>query len=254
MITSVIIDDERNAREAFLKLVDRYLKNKLKVVADLGSVAQGVAAIYKHNPDIVFLDIEMPDENGFKLFDYFDELNFEVIFITAFNQYAVNAIKYSALDYLLKPVNFIDLNDAIKKFEKKDALKSRRERVDLLLSNMNMGNAIKSKVALPTATGYEMKKINDIIYCEGDHNYTRIYLVNHEQVMVSKTLKMVEDLLPKEHFFRIHKSYLVNLNYVQKYIRTDGHVVLLDNGISLDIASRRIDDFVHALTNNSYTQ
>jgi two-component system LytT family response regulator len=253
MTTCVIIDDERNARGAFLKIVNRYFKDKLKVLSDTGSVAKGVAAIYKYNPDIVFLDIEMPDENGFKLFEYFDELNFEVIFTTAFNKYAVDAIKFSALDYLLKPINYIDLNDALKKFNKKDEAKMRRERVELLLSNMNMGNSIKSKVALPTLTGYRMKKINDIIYCEGDHNYTNIHLVNNESLLVSKTLKFIEELLPEEIFFRIHKSYLINLNYVEQYSRTDGHLVHLDNGKRLEIASRRIEDFINAITTNSFS-
>ncbi len=158
MINCIIIDDERKAREAFKKIIDRYFKDKLCVIADANSVKEGVAAIHKFNPDIVFLDIEMPDENGFKIFEYFDMVNFEVIFTTAFNQYAINAIKYSALDYLLKPINFIDLNDTIKRYEVCSEVKSRNERVEVLLSNMNMGNTIKSKVALPTLSGYEMKR------------------------------------------------------------------------------------------------
>ncbi len=254
MINCIIIDDERKAREAFKKIIDRYLKDKLLVLALCESVKEGVAAIHKFNPDIVFLDIEMPEENGFKLFEYFDTVNFEVIFTTAFNQYAVNAIKYSALDYILKPINFIDLNDALKRYEVSSKVKSRNERVEVLLSNMNMGNTIKSKVALPTLSGYEMKKINDIIYCEGEQNYTKIHLIGDQQLLVSKTLKYIEELLPTDAFFRIHKTYLVNLNYVDKYLRTDGHKVLLDDGTKLDVANRRIDDFVKTLTNKSFNQ
>ena len=254
MTTCIIIDDERKAREAFKKIIDRYFKDKISVVADSESVKEGVAAIHKYKPDIVFLDIEMPGENGFKLFEYFKTVTFEVIFTTAFNQYAVNAIKYSALDYLLKPVNFIDLKDALKRFEDRNHLKLRQERIEMLLSNMNMGNSIKSKVAFPTLSGYEMKKINDIIYCEGDQNYTKIHLVNKEHIMVTKTLKYIEELLPAEVFYRIHKTYLINLNYVEKYTRTDGHKVLLDDGTQLDVANRRIDDFVKAITNRSYNQ
>lgn len=254
MTTCIIIDDERKAREAFIKIINRYFDDKINVVADSESVKEGVAAIHKFKPDIVFLDIEMPGENGFKLFEYFDTVNFEVIFTTAFNQYAINAIKYSALDYLLKPINFIDLNDALKRFENRNNLKLRQERIEMLLSNMNMGNSIKSKVAFPTLSGYEMKKINDIIYCEGDQNYTKIHLVNNEHILVSKTLKYIEELLPAKVFYRIHKTYLVNLNYVEKYIRTDGHKVLLDDGTQLDVANRRIDDFVKAITNKSFNQ
>ena len=254
MISCIIIDDERKAREAFSKIVVRYFKNKLKVLSLSESVKDGVAAIHKFNPEIVFLDIEMPDENGFKLFEYFDTVCFEVIFTTAYNQYAINAIKYSALDYLLKPINFIDLRDALKRYENRRNLKTHQERVNVLLSNMNMGNSIKSKVALPTLSGYQMEKINNIVYCEADQNYTKIHLVNGQNILVSKTLKYIEELLPVEVFFRIHKTYLVNLNYVEKYLRIDGHKVILDDGTQLDVANRRIEDFVKAITNKSFNQ
>lgn len=252
MIHCVIIDDERMARETFKKIIDRYFKDKLQVVAEAGSVKEGVATIHKHRPDIVFLDIEMPAENGFRLFDYFEQIDFEVIFTTAFNQYAIKAIKYSALDYLTKPINFIDLRDALKKYENKADIKSKQERIDILLSNMNLGNGIKSKVALPTLTGYQMEKINDIIFCEADQNYTKIHLVSGKCIMVSKTLKHIEDLLPEELFFRIHKSFLVNLNYIKSYNRKDGHKVLLDNEVQLDVANRRTEDFIKAITQRSF--
>ncbi len=254
MTTCIIIDDERKARESFGKIVDMYFANKLTVIALCESVKEGVAAIHKHNPDIVFLDIEMPDENGFKLFEYFDTINFEVIFTTAYNQYAVNAIKYAALDYILKPINYIDLNDALKRYAISSKLKAREERVEVLLSNLNMGNSIKSKVALPTLSGFQMKKINDIIYCEGDQNYTKIHLIGNQQLLVSKTLKYVEELLPAEVFFRIHKTYLINLNYIEKYIKNDGHIVVLEDGSQLTVANRRTEEFMEALTNKSYNQ
>lgn len=254
MTTCIIIDDERKAREGFSKIIDKYFKGKLSVLALSESVKEGVAAIHKFNPDIVFLDIEMPEENGFKLFKYFDTVNFEVIFTTAYNQYAVNAIKYSALDYLLKPINYIDLNDAIKRYSLSSKLKSKNERVEVLLSNLNMGNSIKSKVALPTLAGYQMKKINDIIYCEGDQNYTKIHLIGEQQLLVSKTLKYIEELLPNEVFFRIHKTYLINLNYVERYLKNNGHIVVLDDGTQLNVASRRTEDFMNALTSQSFNQ
>ncbi len=254
MITCIIVDDERKARESFEKIIIRYFKEKLKVVALCESVKEGVAAINKYSPNVVFLDIEMPNENGFKLFNYFENLNFEVIFTTAFNKYAINAIKYSALDYLLKPINFIDLNDAIKRFEKQEIVSSREEQVKILLSNMNMGNSIKSKVALPTLSGYQMEKINNIMYCEADQNYTKIHLVYGKYILVSKTLKHIEELLPSEVFFRIHKTFLLNLNYVKTYLRADGHIVILDDGTELTVAKRRIDDFSSALTNTSFNQ
>lgn len=254
MISCIIIDDERKAREAFKKIIDRYFEEKVSVSALASSVKEGVEAINKNNPDIVFLDIEMPEENGFRLFEYFENIQFEVIFTTAYDQYAVKAIQFSALDYLMKPINFIDLNDAIKRYESKSQLKSKQERIDILLSNLNLGNSIKSKVALPTLTGYQMEKINDIIFCEADQNYTKIHLVLGKCLVVSKTLKLIEELLPEEVFFRIHKTYLVNLNYVKLYSRLNGHKILLDNNVQLDVANRRTDDFINAITKKSFHQ
>lgn len=254
MITCIIIDDERKAREAFKKIIKRYFEDKLEVLALAESVNEGVSAIHKLNPDIVFLDIEMPGENGFKIFSYFKKINFEVIFTTAFNQYAINAIKYAALDYLLKPINFIDINDALKKFEERKTLSSRNERIEVLLANLDLGVSIKSKVALPTLSGFHMEKINNIIYCEADNNYTKIHLVYGKYILVSKTLKYTEELLPENIFFRIHKTFLVNLNYVVEYIRNDSHKVILDDGTKLVVATRRVDDFAKALTSNSFNQ
>ncbi len=209
MINCIIIDDERRAREAFKGIVNRYFKDKLKIFELCDSVESGVRAINKHKPDIVFLDIEMPGENGFKIFEYFKTLDFEVIFTTAFNQYAINAIKYSALDYILKPINIMDLKDALKKYTSKEKKKIHQEKIEVLISNMNMGDLIKCKVALPTLSGYQMEKVNNIVFCEADTNYTKIYLTTGKRFLVSKTLKIVENLLPKEVFFRIHKSYLI---------------------------------------------
>lgn len=254
MITCIIIDDERNAREAFTKIIERYFNDKVKVVSSAESVIKGVYAINKFNPDIVFLDIEMPGENGFHLFEHFEKINFEVIFTTAYDQYAIKALQYSAIDYLLKPINYIDLRDALNRFEEKSNEKLKQERIELLLSNMNLGNNIKSKVALPTLTGYQLEKINDVVYCEAEQNYTRIVLNTNKSIVVSKTLKFIEELLSPDVFFRIHKTYLVNLNYVKSYNRTDGHKVLLDNGTQLDVATRRTDDFIKALTHRSYHQ
>ncbi len=252
MIKCIIIDDERKAREVLNKIIDRYFSDKLKVEYLANSVNHGVYAINKFNPDIVFLDIEMPGDNGFKLFEYFDKYNFEVIFTTAFEQYAISAIKYAALDYLLKPINYIDLRDALKRFEEKQNIKSRHERIETLLSNLNIGENIRSKVALPTLNGYQMENINNIIYCEADQNYTKIHTANNQIILVSKTLKIIEDILPPEIFFRIHKTYLVNLNYIKKYFKTDGHRIILENGKELYVANRRTEDFVKALTQKSY--
>ena len=251
MYNCIIIDDELNAREAFEKIIKRYFNDRLSVVAKADSVKTGVEAINRFNPQLVFLDIEMPNENGFCLFNYFNQYNFYVIFTTAYKQYAIEAIRYAALDYLLKPINFIDLRDALKRFETKMEESCRQERIETLLANLQAGSGIRAKIALPTLNGYQMEYISNILYCRADVNYTMIHFINGKQLIVSRTLKSIEELLPGETFFRIHKSYLVNLSFVKKYIKSNGHFVLLEDGTKLDIASRRIDDFVTALTNKN---
>lgn len=254
MINCITIDDESKAHDSFKKLVDRYLIDQVRILASCDSVKSGVEAINKYHPDIVFLDVEMPEENGFKLFNYFNKIDFEVVFTTAYNKYAIDAFKFSALDYLLKPINYIELRDVLNKYAHKRDLKTQQEKIDTLLSNLNMGNLLKSKVALPTQHGYQMEKINNIVYCEADQNYTKIHLVTGKHILVSKTLKLVEELLPDICFFRIHKSFLINLNYVDRYSRTDGHRVLMEDGTQLDVANRRTEDFIKAITAKNFTQ
>ena len=248
MIPCLIIDDERKARETFQMIVQRYLPGKLKVVAMAGSVKEGVYAIHKYKPDIVFLDIEMPEENGFRLFDYFETVTFEIVFLTAHKNYAIDAIRFAAFDYLLKPLDFIDLTGVISRYEKKEKEENNNARIQTLLTNLNIGADINTKIALPTLSGYQMEKISHIIYCEADENYTKIYTVKGGHILVSRTLKVVEEMLPPEYFFRIHKSYLVNLNFVKSYNRTDGHKIILENSVELEIATRRNEEFVKVLT------
>ena len=248
MYKAIIIDDESKAREAFAKIIERYFSDKIKVVALAASVKDGVTEIHKYNPDLVFLDIEMPGENGFKLFDYFEEYDFEVIFVTAYKQFAINAIKNAAIDYLLKPVNFIDIKEALARFETKKQEKSRQQRIETLLTNVSSSSDIHNKVALPTMTGYQMIRISHIMYCEADVNYTKIHIVGQNDVLVSKTLKYIEELLPSDIFFRIHKSYLINLNYINNYVNKDGQYVVMDDGTELDVAFRRTDEFIKAIT------
>ncbi|MCD4696159.1 MAG: LytTR family DNA-binding domain-containing protein [Bacteroidales bacterium] len=248
MITCVIIDDERQAREVLQKLLKRYFDDKINVMATAASISEGVKFINQFNPNLVFLDIEMPEENGFELFKYFDHFHFDVIFTTAYQQYALKAIKYSALDYLLKPVNFIDLKEAITKLEKKIKAGQKQERIEAMLSNIAIGEDIKNKIAIPTMSGFRLETINSIIYCKADENYTQVYLNTGESLIVPRTLKLFEELLPKKYFFRIHKSYLINLNYIKSYTRTDGNKVTLENGIELDVAVRRNEEFLKVLT------
>ncbi|HET8687348.1 MAG TPA: LytTR family DNA-binding domain-containing protein, partial [Methanosarcina sp.] len=246
-ISCIIIDDERSALETFQEVINRYLSNRVEVLGTAESVKDGAELIKSHHPDIVFLDIEMPQESGFKLFDYFTSFSFEVIFTTAYKQYAIDAIKYAALDYLLKPIDFMDLRDALARYEKRKKSDTHQQRIETLISNLAAGSDISQKVAFPTIYGYEMEKLNDIVYCEGDVNYTRVHIVGKPVIMVSRTLKEVEELLSSQHFFRIHKSFLVNLNFVKCYTRSE-NAIQLDNGEWLRVSTRKNDGFLRILT------
>ncbi len=246
--TSVIIDDERKSRETLQKIIEKYFSDQISIVYLAENVQEGVTAINKYSPRLVFLDIEMPGENGFKLFDYFNYYNFEVIFTTAYKQYAIDAIKYSALDYLLKPINYIDLKEVLKRLEEKKERLTPNTQIETFLANMNANSAEFNKIALPTMDGYELERVNNIVYCQAEENYTKIVTNRDEVIMVAKTLKNIENLLPEKMFFRIHKSYLVNLNYIKSYSKVQGYKITLENGVKLDVATRRNDEFVRALT------
>src|SRR5690606_23849355 len=171
MIKAVIIDDEINAQILLEKTLERSFPNKFNIVAKCNSVDMGVMAIKEHEPDLVFLDIQMPEKNGFDLFKYFDVINFEVIFTTAYNQFAIKAIKRSALDYLLKPINIVDLSEAVKKFENKTKGSFAQKKLTLLLENLNVNDQNVSKIAFSTVEGFELIHANQILYCKAESNY-----------------------------------------------------------------------------------
>jgi len=249
MIKAVIIDDELNAQSLLEKTLYRYFPNKFNIVEKCVSVDSGVLAIKNHEPDLVFLDIQMPEKNGFELFEYFDVINFEVIFTTAYNQFAIKAIKRSALDYLLKPINHLDLADAIKKFESKNEGTSAQKKLSLLLENLNVNDQNVSKIVFPTVEGFEFIHANQILYCKAESNYCGIKKIDGSIKTASKTLKFVEEILPDKSFQRIHKSYVINLNYVVRYHKSNKEVELT-NGEKLPVSFRKEDEFIDAILQN----
>jgi two-component system, LytTR family, response regulator len=247
MIKTIIVDDEFNAREFLQKLLQRYFPDKFIVLALCESVDDAIIAIEKFNPELVFLDVQMPNKNGFQLFKELNKINFEVIFTTAHSEFAIDAIKCSALDYLLKPINYIDLLETVKKYESKLHKASQQEKLMLLMENLDTGNSEYNKIALPTETGFELIKTNAILYCEADSNYCKIVCLDGKKIVLSKTLKFIEELLPTSIFQRIHKSYLVNLNYVTRFNKTNDLIVELANGESLPVSIRKKEDFINAI-------
>ena len=249
MIKAVIIDDELNAQELLEKTLHRYFPNKFNIAAKCNSVDAGVEAIKKHDPELVFLDIQMPEKNGFELFHYFEIIKFEVIFTTAYNQFAIKAIKRSALDYLLKPINKLDLADAIKRYETRSKESFAQKKLSLLLENLNVNDQNVSKIAFPTVDGFELIHSNQILYCQAESNYCCIKKIDGFTNMATKTLKYVEEILPATTFQRIHKSYVINLNFVVRYHKANKEVELT-NGEKIPVSFRKEEEFINAILQN----
>ncbi|TXI68941.1 MAG: response regulator transcription factor [Flavobacterium sp.] len=248
MIKTIIIDDEYNASEFLEKMLKRYFPNKFHICKTCENIDDAVKAIEEHQPDLVFLDIQMPNKNGFELFKEIKEINFEVIFTTAHSEYAIDAIKRSALDYLLKPINYIDLLGAVNRFEQKNKKENQEKQLNILIENIDSGDTAHKKIAIATETGFEFVKFNTIIYLEAQNNYTKFNLTNGSSITTSKTLKHFEEILPSELFFRIHKSYLVNMNFIKRFTKGDEQFVELITGQQLPVSIRKKDEFINAIT------
>jgi two-component system LytT family response regulator len=253
MIKTIIIDDEYNASEFLEKMLRRYFPNKFHICKTCDNVDDAVIQIEEYQPDLVFLDIQMPKKNGFELFKEIKDINFEVIFTTAHSEYAIEAIKRSALDYLLKPINYIDLLGAINRYEQKNNKKRQEKRLDLLLENIDSGETAHKKIAIATETSFEFVKFNTIIYMEAQSNYTKFHLTTNSIITTSKTLKHFEEILPVDLFFRIHKSFLVNMNFIKRFTKGDEQLIELITGQKLPVSIRKKDEFINAITKKAIT-
>lgn len=249
MIKAGIIDDEPGARGSLQKNIEKYLPSRLRVVFAAASVQEAVACIKQHKPQLVFLDVEMPGANGFELFRHFPKPDFRVVFTTAHKEYAINAIKHSAFDYLLKPINPMELMEVIRKLESQSDKSRFRFELETLITHLNTSTDPAPKVAFPTQSGIEFVKINNIVYCQAENTYTCIHTSLNETIMVTKTLKAVEELLPSTMFYRTHKSYLVNVNYIKSYSRANGQSIVLDNGMLLPVAHGKTREIMELLKN-----
>ena len=251
MLRTIIIDDEESVRKTLVKLAKRYCPN-VRIIAEADGEQSGVKAIKKHHPDLVLLDIKMDDGTGFDLLKQLEPVDFKVIFITAYDQYAIKAIKFSALDYLLKPVDPDDLTAAIDKAEKL-MVKELNQQLDTLSDNMQTGDRDKKKIILKTFDNIHLVKLNDIIYCESDDNYTNFHLLNNKTILVSHTLKEYDEMLSEYGFFRAHKSYLINLVHIERFEKAEGGSIVLLNDIKLPVASRKKEqllEMLHRITEN----
>lgn len=245
MIKAIIVDDEAKGREILRALLSRTCKN-VEVVATANSAESGAEAIRKFHPSLVFLDIEMPGGNGFTLLEKTKDQNFEVIFTTAYSQYAIKAIRFSALDYLLKPINPEELKAAVDKVEITQSTKvGNRRNVETLLSNIE--EAAPKKVVLPNVHGAEYVLLDDIVRCSADGNYTLVVMTNGKKILVAKTLKDYEEMFAEENFCRVHHAHLVNLKHVVRYIKGEGGQVELSDGSTVEVSRRKKTEFLERL-------
>jgi two-component system, LytTR family, response regulator len=243
MIRAIIIEDEPVSRETLTLMLNRH-KNDIEIIAACSNPSEGIDCIAQFQPDLIFLDIQMPKMNGFEMLKKISSINFEVIFTTAFDQYAINAIRTSALDYLLKPVDDEDLTAAIEKCKERMIEKKTKYQFENLFNNLTNKNPLDKTIALSASDGISFVKMSDILRVEANGRYAKFYLLNKETIVVSKTLGDFEEILTSNQFFRIHDSSIINLNHVKKYIRGDGGTVVLSDNTELDVARRRKDEFV----------
>lgn len=246
MIRSIIIDDELHCVETLGMLLNSYCPD-VQIVAQCRSAKDGLIAIEKFNPDLVFLDVEMPGMNGFEMLEQFAEIPFAIIFTTSYDQYAIKAIHYSALEYLLKPVDPKDLVGAIHKVQTRKFPPS-MEQFHLLLSKIQDKENGFSKVPVPTSEGFELIPVDLILRCEADDNYTYLHIKNSNKIVACRTLKEMEGLLGSfSSFVRVHHSHIVNLNEVTKYVRGEGGYLVMSDGSSVNVSRSRKDALLRLL-------
>ena len=245
MLTAIIIDDELKGRIALKQKLKDYCP-QVQLAGEAANGEEGLLLIEKTRPRLVFLDIEMPRMNGFEMLERLPSINFEIIFTTSYDQYALKAIRFSALDYLLKPVDGEELKQAVQKLIRRSH-KPIQQQLELLLQKIHQPGIPVTKIALPTMEGLEMVSINTIISCESESNYTTVFLKNKRKMVISRTLKEMEELLEDYSIIRVHRCYLINLNEVEKYIKGEGGYLMMSDGTNIDVSKSRKDELIQKL-------
>jgi two-component system LytT family response regulator len=252
MLSAIIIEDEKLAREVLISLLEQFFGNKINILGEASNIKQGVSLIQKYQPQLVFLDIQLRGLTGFDLFNHFEEpRSFEVVFTTAHKEHAIKAIRSGAFDYILKPIAINDLSDMLKRLEVHLSTKSKETAKAMPSAEDENTTKQTSKLVIPTANGYSLENKELIIYCEGMGNYTKIYLTTGKEMIMSKTLKTIE-LSLGDSFCRIHKSYLVNNNHILRYSRSNGYKITLTNDTVLDVSYRNNEKVLQILKKISH--
>lgn len=244
---ALIIEDEQKSREMLSEILKKYYP-QIAILGLAKNVAEAVELIEKTKPNLLFLDISMPDGTGFDVLEKTLGHHFDIIFTTATDKHALKAIKYSACDYLLKPIDLDELHDAINRVEKKHSVEMpSMENLQFLIQNLKRTDDNYNKISLPTGNAFEIIQIKDIIRCEADGSYTNFFLVGGKKLMVSASLKHYEDLLPEKDFIRIHHHNLVNMNHVIRFLKEDGGYAIMSDNSKLEISRRKKEAFLERL-------
>lgn len=246
MITTIIVDDEKRGRLTLVRLLEKLFPD-IAILGEAASVDEAHTLIQQFLPDVVFLDIEMPNGSGFELLKKFEEIPFEVIFVTAYGQYAINAIKFCALDYLLKPVRVEELQIAIEKAQKRISAQTKDKRLNHLLKNMRHHASKTNKIAVANQEGIEFVAVEQILYCQAEGSYTKIHTLESNHLIATTNIKTYEGLLNDYYFFRVHNSFVINLNAIQRYVRGNSGYVIMKNGTEIPVARRKKDELLKHL-------
>ena len=247
MIRTAIIDDEPHATKSLEILLAEDCP-QIQVIATFNHPAEALIFLRSNQIDLLFLDIDMPFMNGFELLNRLAPVNFDIIFVTAYDQYAIKAFKFSAFDYLLKPVDEIELINSVRKFENQKKNNTQNTNFEHLLEIFKSGQSTVKRIALPTLEGFEFVEVEKIIRCESDSNYTKVFLQNLPMMLVSRTLKEIEEILSGLPFIRVHNSHIIAKNHVKKYVKADGGYILMIDNAEIPISRARKEDVISQLT------
>ncbi len=245
LLRTVIIDDEPDCIQSLRRDLAECCPD-VEVMAGCQGAKEGIKAINQYKPDVVFLDIDMPVINGFELLELLPEIDFEVVFTTAYDNFALKAFKISAVDYLLKPIDPENLVKAVQKVKRIRPNAPTKGQIDLLIEQLkHQGENTSQRIALPTAEGLTFIGLDEILYCESDGSYSILYFTNGSKLLISKSLRYLEDILCDFQFFRIHKSYIANLDYVSKYSRGSGGLLTMKNGATLQVSRTKKEELLN---------
>lgn len=244
-LKAILIDDELSSLQNLHQKIIEFCPN-VSVIAATQSPEEAIQLIRRHQPDIIFLDIEMPKMSGFRMLEQLGDTNSEIIFTTAYNHYAVDAIRISAFDYLTKPIAIADLQNALERLSTQKNTHT-KERAEILKQSLGNTKSQEDKIALSTHEGMDFIRMKNILRIESSSNYSKIFFTDGRQTIVTKLLKDFEELLTPYHFFRIHNSHLINLHYIKKYVRGDGGQVVMENDEVIDVSRRKKEEFLKVI-------